>query len=148
MRPVTHPSPRSRQALGGARPQRGVMLLEALIGVALFSIGILAVIAMQAAAVREVGQSKMRADASYLADRVIGDLSGGDIALIADGDRVYSAVSNPEHAWAKTVADPKTGLPNGSLRVVKAGATVTVVVSWQAPDGPHSFAQSATLVDI
>jgi type IV pilus assembly protein PilV len=127
--------------------QRGVMLVEALIGVLLFSIGILAVIAMQSVAIREIGVSKMRADASYIADRVIGDLASGNIAALADGDTTYDATSNPTHVWARAVVDPRTGLPGGRLRVIKAGVAVTVIVSWQTQDGAHTFSQTANLVD-
>src|SRR5258705_5738015 len=48
--------------------QRGGLLLEALIGILLVSIGILAVVALQASATKAVTEAKFRSDASFLAD--------------------------------------------------------------------------------
>lgn len=128
-------------------PQRGVMLVEALIAVLIFSVGLLAMIALQAVAHREIALSKLRSDASYIADRVIGDLSALDTATVADGEAIYSASSNPGHQWAKAVTNPQSGLPGGAVRVLKTGTVVTVTVTWVAPDGAHRFAQTAHLVD-
>lgn len=129
------------------RAASGFMLIEALIAVLIFSIGLLAVIALQAVAHRELTLSKLRSDASYIADRVMGDLSALDIAAVADGETTYSADNNAAHNWARAVTDSKSGLPGGTIRVVKAGSSVTVIVSWVTPDGPHRFSQTANLVD-
>lgn len=140
--PTALPKSRPRQ-----RAASGFMLIEALIAVLIFSIGLLAVIAVQAVAHRELTLSKLRSDASYIADRVMGDLSTLDIAAVADGETTYSADNNAAHNWARAVTDGKSGLPGGTIRVVKAGSSVTVIVSWVTPDGPHRFSQTANLVD-
>ena len=57
---------------GPLRRQRGVMLLEALMGILIFSIGILALVAMQAQAFRASAEAKYRSDASYLANTIVG----------------------------------------------------------------------------
>jgi type IV pilus assembly protein PilV len=54
--------------------QRGGLLLEALIGILLFSIGILAVVALQASATKAVTEAKFRSDASFLADQLVGQI--------------------------------------------------------------------------
>src|SRR5690242_6362179 len=54
--------------------QQGVMLLEALIGVLIFSIGILAMIGMQAIAMRATMDAKYRSEASFLANEIIADM--------------------------------------------------------------------------
>src|SRR5262245_66346784 len=54
--------------------QRGALLLEGLIGILLFSIGILAVVALQGTATKAVTQAKFRSDASFLADQLIGQV--------------------------------------------------------------------------
>ncbi len=51
--------------------QKGVMLLEALIGLMIFSIGILAMIGMQAAAFSAAADAKYRADAAAYANDII-----------------------------------------------------------------------------
>ena len=54
------------------RQQTGVMLLEALIAILIFSLGILAIIGLQAQSIRNSSEAKYRADASFLANQLIG----------------------------------------------------------------------------
>lgn len=54
--------------------QAGSMLLEGLISILLFSIGILAIVGLQAASIKMVGDAKYRSDASLLADQLIGQM--------------------------------------------------------------------------
>jgi len=56
---------------GTTHRQRGVMLLEALIGLMIFSIGILAMIGMQAAAFSAAADAKYRADAAAYANDIL-----------------------------------------------------------------------------
>ena len=58
--------------------QQGSMLLEALIAILIFSLGILAVVGMQASAVQAVSDAKYRADASLLATQLVGQMRASD----------------------------------------------------------------------
>jgi len=51
--------------------QSGMMLLEAMIGILIFSIGILALVAMQTAAVSAVADAQYRVEAVNLANRIL-----------------------------------------------------------------------------
>lgn len=114
--------------------QKGVMLLEALIGILIFSIGILALIAMQSTAVSQVRDSQFRTEASVLADKMMGNL-----VLITSSNPVVSPGTEISN-WQSEVAST---LPNGSGSVTltpsalsAAGSTVTnvnITVNWQAP---------------
>jgi len=53
------------------RYQQGVLLIEALIGILIFSIGILALIAMQASAISAQSDAQIRIEAANLADRLV-----------------------------------------------------------------------------
>ena len=55
-----------------AKSQQGVMLLEALVAILIFTIGIIAVMGMQVASITQVTQAKYRTDARYLANQIIG----------------------------------------------------------------------------
>ena len=60
-----------------ARPGRlqgGATLLEAIIGILIFSLGILALVGMQALAIKQVNDAKYRADASFYANQIIGEM--------------------------------------------------------------------------
>lgn len=56
------------------KPQQGVMLIEALIGILIFSIGILALVGMQATAIKNTTDARYRSDASFLAQQIIGQM--------------------------------------------------------------------------
>ena len=65
MRPTTSPT---------SAKQQGSVLLEGLIAILIFSMGILALVGLQAAAIKNSSDAKYRADASYLANQIIGQM--------------------------------------------------------------------------
>ncbi|HYA19154.1 MAG TPA: type IV pilus modification protein PilV [Burkholderiales bacterium] len=85
--------------------QSGVMLLEALVGILIFSIGILALVGLQATAVKNQSDAKYRADASYLANQIIGQMW-----LDRTNFASYSHYPNP----AVTPANPPSCNPGGA----------------------------------
>jgi type IV pilus assembly protein PilV len=50
------------------------MLLEVLIALLIFALGILGLVGLQASAIQQSGQAKLRADATLLADELIGQM--------------------------------------------------------------------------
>ncbi len=59
------------------KQQAGVMLLEALIAILIFSLGILGVVGMQASAIAASRDAKYRSDASLLANDLVGLMWSG-----------------------------------------------------------------------
>ena len=57
-----------------ATRMQGVMLIEALIAILIFSIGILAIVGMQGVAIKTVTQSKYRSEAAFLANEVLSQM--------------------------------------------------------------------------
>src|SRR5438132_12670673 len=55
----------------------GVMLLEALIAILIFSIGILAVVGLQAVSIKNVTDSKHRTEAAFLPNNLLAQMSTG-----------------------------------------------------------------------
>lgn len=114
-----------------ASAQEGVVLIEALVAILLFSIGVLGVAGLQAAMVKNTSESKFRADAAYLAQQNIGQLWARPDSLPADGT---SSVSST------------TELPNGTIQVARSGVEYTVTVSWQQTgEAAHSFTTTASI---
>lgn len=74
---------------GRLHQQRGVMLLEALIGLMIFSIGILAMIGMQATAFSMAADAKYRADAAAYANDIISRIWVG-VGRTSDADTTAS----------------------------------------------------------
>jgi type IV pilus assembly protein PilV len=109
------------------KSQAGVMLLEALVAILIFSLGIIALMGMQAASIAQVSQAKYRTDASYLANQIMGKIwtDQANIASYAAGGYAGRAT------WDTLVS--KT-LPNGAGAIAVVGRQVTVTITWQQPD--------------
>ncbi len=111
--------------------QQGSVLVEAMVAILLFSIGVLAVVGLQSAMVKNTSESIFRADAAYIAQKRIGQLWTTPDNLPLDGTSSVSAT---------------TELPSGNITVARSGVQFTVTVSWQQPGGdPHSFTTSASI---
>jgi type IV pilus assembly protein PilV len=109
--------------------QKGVMLLEALIGILIFSIGILALIAMQSVAISQMRDAQYRTDASILADRLLGDLT-----LARSGTASTSSVISLWQAEVIGTLPGGSGTVTESASALNAQATdVRIIVKWRAP---------------
>ncbi|WIM05563.1 MAG: prepilin-type cleavage/methylation domain-containing protein [Candidatus Nitricoxidivorans perseverans] len=105
--------------------QGGAMLLEGLISILIFAMGILAIVGLHASSTKATTQAKSRVDASLVASQRIGQMwvDQGNLGGYAETDT--------------TVA----GLPNGTRTTAILGTQATVTVSWQMPgdDTVHSY---------
>lgn len=135
-------------------PQSGVMLLEALIGILIFSLGILALVGMQATAIRATTDARDRTEASNLAAQVVGEmwLDRANLANYAyDGSGTPPAALDPwvtqvENSLPGAAANHPTVTIGASATLpVSVGTEVEVVVFWQNPSDPnlHQFAMTA-----
>ena len=114
--------------------QRGVALLEALVGILIFSIGILAIMALQAEAIRNTVEAKYRNEAAYLANQVIGQM-WVDRANLSAYDTASGSNGNMT-AWRTRVASTLPGITVGgtnSPEIEVAGSQVTVTIFWKMP---------------
>jgi type IV pilus assembly protein PilV len=120
-----------------AKSQSGVMLIEALIGILIFSIGILALIGMQAVAIKNTTDARYRSEAGFLATEVIGKM-WGDIPNLAKYDKDYSSAYTPRDEWVTKVSKmlPGVDLAGATAPTVEhesATNQVTVRIWWQSP---------------
>jgi len=114
--------------------QQGVVLLEALIAILLFSMGVLAVVGLQAAMIKNTADSKYRADAAYIAQQRIGLMWSDPTSLPADPSVTVSAITDQ--------------LPGGSVSITRAGDRFTVTVTWLQPgqgETQHNFTTTARI---
>ncbi len=58
-----------------AEAQRGVLLIEAMVAILIFTIGVIALMGVQAAAVRSNSDAKIRMDAEFLADQLLSEMT-------------------------------------------------------------------------
>lgn len=106
----------------GQKPeQRGMVLLEAMIAIVIFSMGILALVGLQAAMIKNTVDSKFRADASYIAQQRIGAM-WADPANAVNYVEASTDISALLPGGLRTVTQPVAGQP-----------TFTVTVGWTEP---------------
>ncbi|HEY0587918.1 MAG TPA: hypothetical protein VGD52_17420 [Pseudoduganella sp.] len=116
------------------RQQGGIALVEALVAIVIFAFGVLAIVGLQSASVRQVSDAKYRIDAANVISKSLG-------AMWADR----------AHIEAYAVQDQAvSSLPNGKLTIqvpgpwsATAGVTVTVTVTWQAPGESQVHTQTS-----
>ena len=118
--------------------QAGVMLIEALVAILIFSVGVIAVMGMQAVSIEQVSAAKYRTDASYLANQITGQM-WTDMPNLANYATAGSAV---RASWDATVAGT---LPSGTATITIDPVThslVTVTINWQVIFGSTLCAPS------
>ena len=124
--------------------QSGMMLIEALIGILIFSIGILALVAMQATAITNTTESRYRTEASFLANQIIGQIwvdRGSNNSNVAAYDTTSGAGTTARTAWITKVAATLPGVTAGgtnsptiAVTTVGGAQQVVVTVYWKRPD--------------
>lgn len=129
-----------RVVRSGASPnghQHGSVLIEAMVALVIFSMGVLALVGLQSAMVKNSSDNRYRAEAQLIAQTHIANMMayGGDAANYitqVDKERI------------------KTQLPNGTLTFSALTNTmVTVTVGWQVPGGNrHQVNASSYLFDV
>ncbi len=121
------------------RGQSGIVLLEGLIAILIFSLGILAIVGLQAVAVKQVTDSRYRSEAALLANQLLGTMWVGDRTTAALQNN-FNTGGTGYAAWLGTAGTPGTvagTLPGVSTYppqvLVAADGTVTVTIKWLAP---------------
>jgi type IV pilus assembly protein PilV len=110
--------------------QSGFMLLEVLVALLIFSIGVLGVVGLQASMTKSQTGSKFRADASFFAQRTIGTI-WSDVSNI---DSYATANCTGYTRCNQLQSDVAAVLPNGVIAVDVAVPQVTITITWQPPD--------------
>lgn len=120
--------------------QRGVMLIEALIAILIFSIGILGIVGLQASAVKQSTEARYRAEAAHLAQQLLGTMWTGPRALTSLQTLYNSCTGTTCAGYQTWLGNVQAVLPGvtadaGTLPTVNvdAGGVVTISIFWRAP---------------
>lgn len=125
----------------------GIALIEALVSVLLLSIGVLGLIALQANMAGQLTDAKYRAEASLLADELLGQMWVDQANLvsyvISDGSCTHSYATCSD--WLDRVGRQ---LPDGSANVLLDGTAVTITLTWTTPGVgmAHNYVLSANVL--
>lgn len=147
-------------------PQRqsGVMLLEVLIAILIFAFGVLGLVGLHANATKQSSQAKYRADATMLANELIGQMWLSERTPTALDTAFASAAKGDGYkAWAARVSGVLPGAetnpplvsiePIDPLPAIVGGASapatgltpstrVTITMRWKHPSEPASATAS------
>ena len=134
-------------------PQTGIILLEALIAILIFSFGILSIMGLQGAAINDVRDSKFRSEAAFLANHIIGQMwtdnpatNLGNYALNTGGTACGNFTGGsaaPGGSQANTnindwLAQVAAVVPGGAAQQISVDTVTglaTVTVCWQTAQG-------------
>ena len=135
--------PLSSQLRHPRRSARGFMLLEALVALLIFSFGVLGVVGLQATMTQAQTTSKLRAEAAFLANQLIGTMWSDRPVNLPN----YATASCGGYGrcsdWAARVA---AALPSGTATVDVATTNVTISIHWtKSNEEPHTFTTSTAI---
>jgi type IV pilus assembly protein PilV len=136
------------KASSSAPAQRGSVLIEVLVAILIFSFGVLGLVGLQGAMVRNETDAKFRTDAAFLVNEFVG-LVGSDQANYAS----YATTPASVCAYAKCadwVRKVGAGLPSGKATVAytpgTSGGAYTITVAWTMPDGTrHQYVATTSV---
>jgi type IV pilus assembly protein PilV len=133
-------SPAPKSALKQKSAQRGMALLEALVSILLFSMGVLALVGLQSTMIKNTSDSQFRSQASFIAQQWLGIMWADptNLPLYA-----IDGTTNPPDLRFHL---PPESLPNGTRSVAVSGVEVTITINWQQPGKPSH--QLITLANI
>jgi type IV pilus assembly protein PilV len=124
--------------------QHGAFLLEALIGILIFSLGILGIVGLQAQAIRFTNDAEYRAEAVYLANSLISEMwtdnrstlkTNYDSTLVGPKYLQFKSDVQTRMAGAIFLHDPEVKVDDATLplAVTKDSSVVQVKIFWQLP---------------
>lgn len=144
-----------------ATAQKGSALLEALFAILIFTIGILALVELQAVSIKSSIDAKYRSDASYLVNQIIAQMwvdrsnidnyahyPTGPVCAFTGSASANANVTG----WVTQVADLLPGAASSKTQIevstpVAGTRLVKVTVCWQGPQdsAAHNFAATAQI---
>jgi type IV pilus assembly protein PilV len=130
--------------------QTGAYLLEALIGMLIFALGVLGIVGLQAASLRSTTDNSLRAEAVFAASQLMGQMwSDVQTNLVVN---YSSAAAGPTYtAWAAELKsaqggswyqDPVVDFASANCNAAPTATSSSVFISivWQSPDGTrHNY---------
>ena len=118
--------------LNSVKTQSGVLLIEVMIAILIFSFGLLGLAGLQANATQNSTNAEERIRASLLANDMVSMLW---VKQSVNNTKTTAAISTAAAsditAWQTQVA--ASGLPNAAGTVAFAGNLATVTITWKSP---------------
>lgn len=129
--------------------QQGSVLLEGLIAILIFSLGILSIVALLGASVKYTSNAQYRTEANLLANQIIAQMWVNDKTNAVLVNNYNSPAGAAYIAWQNRVANTLPGagaVGNAPTIAIDANNVVTVTIRWQMPgQNPNNFVAIARI---
>jgi len=128
----------------GRQSERGIALIEVLVALLIFMLGVLGLVGLQTSMTRAQTESKIRADAAYLASEAVGRM-WSDLTNLSSYSGTSCASLDRCKEWQGKVA---SGLPGGTgtITVDVPTGDVSIEIDWTLPSGEiHKYVTSTTV---
>lgn len=116
---------------------RGYVLLEALVALLIFSLGVLGMIGFQAASTKIATDSRFRTEAALLADELLAKMTMSDLATVQSD---YAQKGSKFQAWYNDRVLGGSYLPNATVSIdwtspsyTKQTLVAVVTIEWTMP---------------
>lgn len=145
----------------GRRATHGIVLIDALIAVVIFSIGIVGMVQLLASASKLSGDATYRTNAAMFADKAISDMwtynpttvatdyaspAGAKYLAWVASARCGSATASTNNCLPGLAANPPT-ITLAPVTNFPSDFLVTVTVNWKSPNdiGPHNYVSTTQI---
>jgi len=120
--------------------QRGIALIEAMIGVLIFAFGVLGLIGLQAAMTRAQTNAKFRADAANLASDLVALIQTDSIANMKQYDSKTACAAYPRcKEWQTKVKSVLPAINNPEVKVDTGASKVDITIQWQQGSDTNQY---------
>jgi type IV pilus assembly protein PilV len=142
------------------KKEQGMIIIEGIMAILIFSLGVLAIVGMQAVSIKNSADSKYRSDASFLANQIIGQMwvDQPNLAQYAHHATAGASPCTPGGApsgnanvtaWLATLSSALPGADESKQQIaIGANNVVTVTVCWRGPQETqdHNFVATAQII--
>ena len=144
---------KTRKPGSNSHKQQGSVILESLIAILIFSVGILAVVGLQGVSIKNVAGAKYRTDASLLANQIIGQMW---VSNKSSATALQANFNSPAGAmyltWTSSVQQALPGVVSGvggTMPIIEIDGNneATIIIRWQSPGeaAPHQHVTVARI---
>lgn len=126
---------------------QGSALLEGLLAIMIFSVGLLSILMLFSTALVEVGNARYRSEASLLAAGLIAEMWTGDRSAASLQARYADTSAEDYQRWQQQVVARLPGITakaNQPAVTVDNNRSVTIRLAWQSPGETQSHSLLAT----
>jgi type IV pilus assembly protein PilV len=141
MSPAARANGRSRAHRPGSPAQRGAFLLEALIAILIFSLGVLGIVGLQAKSIRYVSDAQYRGEAAFMVNSYLSKMWAADYKNLSANYGDATVANSPAEDFQKNAVYKLPGAAN-----IKDNPTIAITAGPGVVGGVTLTSQSSIAV--